>query len=180
MKVEERLQKILGSVNEWLRFAEAKNAAAFSANIAILAAVIKLWPTSGEWWYVSLGVSTVSCSISAVIVALVSFAPQLTLPFWTRRALDDKKRNLLFFGDIAQFAPRDYVVALRERYGVDSNSPDTLVHDYCEQIVINSRIAGRKFSLFNLALYLTLAAIATPVISLLVGMHVASRNKAAG
>ncbi len=176
--MEDRLHRVFETVNGWLRFAEAKNAVALSVNAAIVATLVRFWPenTHTLWWWWAV-IATVFASISAAL-ALLSFAPQIALPFWIRLSAPQQKRNLLFFAHIAHFAPRDYLKAVKDRYSDESAESDGILMDYCEQIVVNARIATRKFALFNVALFLTVAAVATPPGALIAFYYVKRREAA--
>jgi hypothetical protein len=106
-----------------------------------------------------LCVYTTECSW--ISVALFSFWPK------TRRLYNDyydrnelkKYNNILYYGYIRFFEPKSYLAKLRDS---NRDKDSNLELNYAIQIVINSRIAFRKYCYFRIALVLTLIAILTP------------------
>jgi hypothetical protein len=83
---------------------------------------------------------------------------------------DRPTQNLLFFADIARNNPADYFAKVTAAYGQPSKSASALAADIADQVVHVSRIAVRKFWMFNLAaLPLLVALIAAAVLMLLTG-----------
>jgi|SRR5438128_5847291 len=159
--MEERLRHILSIVNEWLKFAEAKNAALLAANVAIVFAVLRIpdpetiYP---QWLrtYVLLGVFLIA---AAAILALVSFIPEVKIPWLALRRQPSSKDNLLFYGDIACYEPMSYLQALGARTTPAADVFSSVEQDYAAQIIANSRIALRKYACFTAAIWLTLTAV---------------------
>lgn len=164
--MEQRLSGIFANVNYWLKFAEAKNAALFAATSAMFFGIISL--AQGFTNLPSeLIAYLVVCEIFLVVSAaftLLSFIPRVKIPFITKleKPVDDD--NLLFYGDIAKYDAEAYLKKL-----VETNLDDTskLERDYADQIIINSRITLWKYRYFNIAMWLTLSVIATPIMSLI-------------
>jgi len=68
--------------------------------------------------------------------------------------------NLLYFGDIEELDPKDYLarMAASRRERPRSSSGADLM-DYAEQIVTNSRIAVKKYRLFRVGVIITIAGL---------------------
>jgi hypothetical protein len=162
--MEARLQYVLGIVSEHLKFAEAKNAAILAANAATVIGLLQIYagavdPGLGMTAY--LGAAVVFSSLSG-ICALLSFLPQTHIPWLVRFGRPKASDSLLFFGDIQRYSPQGYLDAIRQ--ACPSEEPSMpLEIKYAQQIVINARIAARKFTYFRYAIWLTLAAVATPL-----------------
>ncbi len=176
--MEERLQIILSNVNEWLKFAEAKNAVLVAANAATIfgAAQIILGERALDvymYWYLYLFMLFIA---SGAIFALCSFLPQVRLPWLTATGATYEHDNLIFYGDIAKYNPKDYVVALYNADGQAHVQPSTIDLDYAEQIVVNSRITLRKYEFFRYALWLTLSAVITPILAIVVYLLLVDRE----
>jgi len=155
--MEERLRYILSSVNEWLKFAEAKNGALLAANVGIL---------FGAFRFVGGMTCTKACIYSAIIsvivstvVALASFIPRLKMPSFTSKKRPTKETSLIFFGHIARYDPEDYVRALYSEAGVQEPTVTSIENDYSRQIITNSQIALQKYRCFSVGLWLTVLAL---------------------
>src|SRR4051794_19681545 len=109
--METYLQYILAQINDWLKFAEAKNGALVAAAIAIIIGLLQANVSPGscpanldflplcKWYYVT----TLPLWIAAGgVVALSSFLPQTAIPYVFSKPIQ-KSDNLLFFGEIANY-----------------------------------------------------------------------------
>lgn len=171
--MENRLQNIFSSVNDWIKFAEAKNAALFAANSTLIIAVLKEISISKwlEIWLpyrigigIYVGLLITQLALSATI-CLYSFFPQIKhLPLAPQKEEPKDTDNLLFYGDIAHYEPKHYLRCLYKQQGEYIISTMPLEVDYARQIVVNSRIALRKYHLFTAALWLLLSAFFTPIL----------------
>jgi hypothetical protein len=166
--MEDRLHRILKSVDEWLRFAEAKNGALIVANGAIVFGALKALEAPRAlppWVLLYVYAATAVISLAGVI-ALLSFLPETTLSWLGSTKRPAPEDNLLFYGHAASYDPRGYLEALYERAQLRPTSVSPLEEDYAEQIIVNSRIALRKFGLFTIALWITIVALLTPIVGL--------------
>lgn len=163
--LEEHFEKQLERVNIWLSFAEAKNAALIAFNVAmpsIFVNVCSIYP-------VYCTVLLVMFILSAMI-CLFSFVPNLQNH---PESLVTNKTpvNLLFFSDIAAFRDvNSYINQVRERYypSVSSESINGILLDLASEILINSRIATRKYKLFKKGLFLDFFALIFAIIFLII------------
>lgn len=163
-KVQEQLRFTLSSVNDWLKFAEAKNAALVATNIGAafgafrLASTPNLCPLPYYYALVAGGFLLLGSGIS-----LASFIPHLEIPALQRQRSIESQDSILFYGHIASCSSKSYLEQLYTKNGVSLAKVDPLEKDYAEQIVVNSRIALQKYRWFNHAARLTLLALAPPV-----------------
>jgi len=155
--VEERLRYILISVNEWLKFAEAKNGALLAADIAILFGVFRLLNDSTvQRVVIYLAIFLI---IVSAISSLISFIPQLKISSFTHKKRMEKETNLIFYGHIAKYEPQSYIEALYAESGAEPVAITSIELDYAQQIIVNSRIAVRKYLCFNAGLWLTVLSL---------------------
>lgn len=157
------LKDTLSKVNDWIKFAEAKNAAnvAFcSATIFALTRVV----TSKEsiniyiMYYIFF---VLLCLILSLSISLFSFIPKLRIP-WLYIGKRNDQDNLLFFGHACKYTAKSYLEKLYD--GKDqSNENKKLETLYSGQIVVNSKVAYIKFKQFDLAIYFTMIAILSPI-----------------
>jgi len=72
--------------------------------------------------------------------------------------------NLLFYGDIASYDPAGYLQALYKHCDAKDEALP-IERDYAQQIVMNSRIAVRKYEWFTTSVWLTIGALVTLIAS---------------
>lgn len=165
--MEERLRIIFENVNSWLRFAEAKNGALFAANLALVCGNLRIVcdiSKSHQYLFSYLWVVTGVLLISAVI-CLTSFVPQLKMPWFFKNPTSDLD-NLLFFGHLAKYQPYVLLEKLEKTFEIQSKKSQIELN-YAEQIIVNSKIAVIKYAYFKFAIWLSISAIATPLIAII-------------
>ena len=162
------LRDTLTKVNDWVKYAEAKNAAniAFcSAIIFALSRVITSIENINAFviWYLTF---TIVCLLISSVISLLSFVPKLKTP-WLHIGKRNNDDNLLYFGHACKYSASSYLDAL---YSGESHKSDNfdLELAYSDQIVINSKIAYFKFKQFDSALWLTITALTTPIGTLII------------
>jgi hypothetical protein len=171
----EKLFVIFQNTNEWLKFAEAKNAAllAFSgtgmtATLTLLATAQNL-PNSLR---VGLLLATAFLCLCSFICTF-SFLPRIHLEkvLWLKsRTFQNAKPstddNLYYFGHLQKYSPNELLEAINRNY---LNSSITIPYekesqDLATQITINAAIAFRKYQLFTYGTYcLAIAILIVPV-----------------
>ena len=143
----------LQRANDFLRFAEAKNAALIALGSGWFIASLNL-ECSGKTipspFTLCVPVAMIF-SLSAAMLSLVSFLPRLNLAhFRGGRRAGPHNKNLLYFGDIASIPIKTLEAELRSRYYPDGEDlrPEYL-EDLAVQVSVNSEIAMRKMKLFR-------------------------------
>ncbi|MCD9015482.1 Pycsar system effector family protein [Parachryseolinea silvisoli] len=167
--MEDRLKYIFANVNEWLRFAEAKNGVLVAFNGAAIwgtfqsfGAICELHPNAHVGLWIFICASTI-----AIIISLFSFMPALSLPKKEQPPQAPDKVNeysLVYFHHIGQFNHIDYLknVYCRTAAKQPEIFPDFEL-DLAHQIVLNSRTAWRKYKYFEISLCVTLIGMIFPV-----------------
>jgi hypothetical protein len=149
--MEDRLKYILGSVNEWLKFAEAKNAALLVATSALVLALVDYLPDkTHSFWNWALFITASVFFLLSSLICLLSFVPQVKFPWIVSLRQMTPKDNLFFFGDIANYSAEEFVEALYHASTMKS-AINKLQCDLAGQIITNSRIGLKKFRLFTVA-----------------------------
>jgi Family of unknown function (DUF5706) len=165
--MEDRLKYIFGIVNDWLKFAETKNAALVVAVCAASVPICDHFPSTGEPWSVRWFCSA-GCVLFGIagFLSLGTFLPRLIFTWSESKAERSATHNLLYFGHIAKYSAADYLKAL---YDAElTTSPNRKLElDLAGQIVINSQITNKKFKQFAAACYFALAGIAAFVVSVI-------------
>jgi hypothetical protein len=154
--LEANLRATLSMVNEWLRYAETKNGALIAANGALIFGVTQLQTDAHPWALIR--VSSAVLLTASLLIALLSLMPWLarTGLFPTRPS--SAEDNLIFFGDASRYDAETYLHHLLITVPAFA-AGDQVARWLADQIVVNSRIASRKFFMFNIALYLAAAGI---------------------
>jgi len=161
------LDKTLSKVNEWLRFAETKNGALIGGVCAVMFGIQKAVSdiTALPAWLALYIASFFICCTIALIISLLSFLPRLKAPFWLDADAIKSTDNPFFFGHACKYSGYTYLKLLN----IKGAPEDQKVAEYfAEQIINNSKIAVGKYAMFSAAAWCFLAAILTPVGSLLI------------
>lgn len=172
----ELLNSIFENVNKWLQWGEAKNAAIFAANIAILLATlsvisdfkcIKITP-----FIIALLVGIILIFLSS-IACFISLYPQLDK---VRPCKDEgnvkqnrnSHSNVIFFADCSKFeSGQNYLEAFNKKLE-DIDDPNfSIENDYACEIIINSRICNFKYRWFKISSWLFIFAILSIILSLI-------------
>lgn len=144
------LHELLKMINEWLRFAEAKNAVMLGMSLSAATAMAKLSEESSaiaSWSRISF----ILFMMLAAATSLVSFFPQLgEVKILTRRRGTPDRFNPIFFGSIARVTADEYATRLLAvlNHNGDFNA---FQRAYIDQIKVNGTIAQFKFECFTLA-----------------------------
>lgn len=148
----DKLKFIFDNVNNWLKFAESKNAALLVANSAFIFQLFRILADKkniNSFVYCYLTICILLAAISACI-CLFSFVPKIRIPsIFTGKYVQEENVNLIFYGDIAKFTPKRYWEALRTQNIISEEyAQDKFFADIANQIVINSKIALTKYNFF--------------------------------
>lgn len=161
--MEDRLERILARVVDFVKFAEAKNAALLTLDAGAIAAAIG-WlggDVGPPDWLAPAVKGGLALLVTSGLVALASFLPVLEIDWLKLKRKHGHADSVLYFGQIAGCTPASYLAALRAAAGVptDAAPPTRLEHDYAAQIVINAGIATAKFRLFKVGAWIAAAAV---------------------
>ncbi|MEI3649939.1 MAG: hypothetical protein V6D39_08105 [Dolichospermum lemmermannii FEM_B0920] len=189
-EVSTKLLAIFQNVNEWLKFAEAKNGvllafsgAAITATITLLATAQNI-PNSLNF---GLLLTTIFLCICALICSF-SFLPKTNLEdlLWLRdrrnkksNSQDPIKDNFWYFGHLQKYKPDELLEVLNEPYfkgSVDITKVEYKEYkDIAAQITINAEIAFLKFEVFTYAIKVLIASILIIPCSMLISLVVYRR-----
>jgi hypothetical protein len=168
------LTEILRQVNDWLKFAEAKNAGIVGlASGGVLALMATVSARSDAVWEVRTGFAASALFLAlSLVCGLLSFLPRTNLSGILGRATlpPTKTDNLLFYGHLARYAPQDLVDAVARRYfEPEALDIDHFHLDLATQITTNARITLDKLRLFSYAVALFGIAVAF-VLAAMIGL----------
>lgn len=163
-EIEQSLLVRLEHANSWLKFAEAKNGVLVTLCGGLVTVLDKYdWINSAATWprfFFWLGVGLV---LLASILSLLSFLPEYERNLFEKPfgpTVPRARDNLFFYGDIANYTDQEYREAVLRSYSKDDGSSaasNKQIKDLCHQLVQNSRIAVRKYRLFNIGVHGLLA-----------------------
>lgn len=159
------LESIFSNTNDWLRYADTKAATLIAGNGGLIFGGTRVLSSEGLNIYFLIYVSLIItlCGIS-LVVCLISVTPALSMPWEAKPTSPSDNDNLLFFSDIAKYTPLAYLQALNNKLELQTNHFNGYQRDLSSQIITNSTISNKKYKLFKTAIWLTLAAIVTPII----------------
>ena len=149
---------------DFLKFAEAKNAALLALASAWTGATLNL-EFGGKLLSGGFAVSipiALLCALCAGLLTMVSFLPRLHLPsFLGGKRAGPHPPNLIYFGDISALSIKTLKKEMPARYlSGGEGHREEYVHDLTVQISVNSEITMRKMQLFNLGMkFILLGAI---------------------
>lgn len=160
----EVLRDAKSDADEWVRYAETKNGLLITANLAAAGFLYTAFFTGGEIiWQVKVAsfAATGTLLVSAV-VALFSLFARLRDTTPSHSGVERSLGNPLYFQHAAQFLAVEYAQLVLRHLAVD-RLPSQIELDLAAQIVANSRIAVRKFRLFNVSLQIAICGLAVPL-----------------
>jgi hypothetical protein len=158
------LHKLFTNVNDWLKFAEAKNLMLITFNGASIYGTLKLfeapWLNSYSWVKWIVFVSIVFFVFSAIL-CLMSFVPRLKI-LKGGEFTNENVKNIWFYETLKSM---NNMQVLQQFYGTNSKSFTKAEEDLAEQVIQNSKIASRKYAYFSVAVWLTIAAYVTIILA---------------
>jgi hypothetical protein len=150
----ELLWKTYDLVKYWLEYGEKKNLALLTI-VGFEMTILNFFEKQVRYEYLKISLTPL---ILAFIMALISFYPKTDyLEFLKRTKLpeDIGMMNLIFYGDIQKLSIGSYIDAM-ERHNDIRIRGNKSAEDLCSQIVILSKIATNKFTLFKTALFMAM------------------------
>ena len=161
------LENIHENVNNWLRFAEAKNGVLVTAAGFAFWGIVRISLTAeisvleaAYLFQLCLGV------LLALISGVLSFLPVTKYSFLIPSNEISESDNLLYFGDLAKYDANRLISELRCREIHDENVNVHLSRMYAEQIIANSRITLTKLKIFTWGFRFLLVGLLTPLIGI--------------
>lgn len=179
LKHEEQLQKIFSNVNEWLKFAEAKNFGLLSLNAAIMFgftqtnfepnSVVKL---VGIYVFGPFALISSMLSLISLFPVLSSIEKGVKLRGYLAKisnfiSKETEFENIHFYGYLKGIDEGEFIL----KYQTKMNSSDSFNQfeiELISQILYNSRITWLKYQFFKIAGFFALAGVILCPIALLI------------
>lgn len=153
--LDERLFRLLQLVNDWLKFAEAKNVGMVGlASAAIVFLLGYVAANARDLVLVSGAAIAIGSTglILALLANLASFLPQTDMERSLAARLSPPRDsdNLYYYGHLARYQPRPLVDEIVRRHlgGAVNQIDDGHLH-LAAQIITNARITLRKLRIFS-------------------------------
>jgi hypothetical protein len=172
--MNEDLKFSFTNVNDWLKFAEAKNAGLLALNAAAIIGILQC----NDALLINIpffrGLLLIIFCLSSLI-CIYSVLPIVNKHFKAYKKLDantygSKKAtlNYLFFGDVAQLTDLQLIDLYQSKVG--SNITLTAAdQDLAGQIVNNAELSLQKFKVFNFAGWITVTGTILSIILITIG-----------
>lgn len=168
--MKQTLKYILATLNDNLRFAEAKHSVVIALNSAIIVFISGF--LSGHNKIVTLlsCLVIISCSISMVFnfTALLS----RKIRYIKNVKFKENELNLIYYKHIINFSYDQYLNEVKKQYNFPKDYKfDGLDNDLAKQIIAISNVTNLKFTFFNYSLiFLLIGVFLTIVDIILVGL----------
>lgn len=167
--MEESLTSSFKNINDWLRYAETKSATLLGANGVLIFGLVRTfqqWQQIPDWalWY---GIFVLLLVAASSALLLISFSPSMDMPWRFKSKKPESSDNLLYFDHVAKYSPLKYLQSYCAASGKPEHQPTDMEVMLAKQIIANSVIAKRKFEIFNLAVWLSITALVSPVLAFL-------------
>jgi hypothetical protein len=157
------LRNIFDNINNWLKFAEAKNAAIIAFIAVVSPTLIALYRSENEIIQLCAIISGFFFILS-LLVSLLSFVPTLQIDSALQYSVKQNS-SLMYFNGIISRSLDEYKQVCVKEFNLQ---PDNLiVNDLIEQIYYNALIARSKYVLFLLSVKFIIFGIFVPVLALL-------------
>jgi len=168
--MDDKLKTIFTFVHEMVKFSEAKNAVFIALNASAILGILKILSDAKicSTWIKYYMYEFIFLTVIGLLISLLSFFPRIKLTWLLCEGKPSPDDNLLLYTDICKYNEPTYLDALMTSMNEPLRKYSQFEKFYANQIIINSKIALRKYKLFRKALWCTLAAILTPIIALLI------------
>lgn len=168
--MDDKLKAIFAIAHEMVKFSEAKNAILIALNGSAILGVLKIMSDAKmcSSWISYYMYAFIMFAIIGLLISLLSFFPRIKLPWLLCDGKPNPDDNLLLYTEICKYNEHTYLDALAASMNEPVKKHSQFEKYYANQIIVNSKIALRKYKLFRKALWCTLSAILTPVIALLI------------
>jgi hypothetical protein len=159
--MNEDLKYTFNNINEWLKFAEAKNAGLLALNAACIIGILQSESAFSNDIIFFKGILLTLFCISSCL-CLYSILPVLNKWFRFYKKLDTnefnaQKSNLnaLYFGDISKLSAEQYIELFEFKHNLQLTNPEK---DFGNQITNNAEISWQKYRIFTCAVWLSYIA----------------------
>jgi len=148
MEAKTELKYILATVNDMLKFAEAKNGGLIIFNSGLVIGILSSYNNIHSAVYKWVILFGIVCFGVSVFLSIISQFPKTENIFFNKENI--AKPNLYFFEHLSNLDEAGFIDAFKEEEKkFDASGLDKLV---INQILVNARIAQTKFTIFKFAI----------------------------
>ncbi len=177
LKYEDQLQKIFTNVNEWLKFAEAKNFGLLSLNVAIVFGFTQTTFPDGSFIQKAGYIVFYPFALCSFFVTLISLFPIVSKiekgayakswinSFCNWIEKETKFENIHFYGFLKDIEESEFETKFLNKISA-SDSFSQFEKELVTQILYNSRITWLKYQLFKIGAFFFFTGIVLLVIAL--------------
>lgn len=161
--MKEDLRHIFENVNEWLKFAEAKHAGLIVLNSGLVFGILSVYSNFTKhlhWSFIILSLLFLGASIFFTLVSLFPRTYKNTMP-----SKKNKTPNLYFNGSIACLSRNEFKSELLKTH--PEYTFTALEDNLVDQIILNSKIASAKYTLFKCAIISTTTGLTLPLLRII-------------
>lgn len=174
---EEQLYKIFNNVNDWLKFAEAKNVGLLTLNAVIVFGIIQINFKEGSIIEKAGFYILIPFAITSFLTALISLFPILSKiekGIYVKNFIDSfsnsidqekKIENIHFYGYLKTINENEFENKFLFKIG-STHAFSQYEKELANQIIHNSRIAWLKYQLFKIGAFFFLFGIVVFIIAL--------------
>lgn len=167
--VHEELKYIFTNVNEWLKFAEAKNGALLALDCAVIVTLFGIASNSDGNFVKYLCIPTMMLLFISVIFCLTSFHPKIAMKeIKLNKSKKEKHPNIYFFGYLCMINAETLLSELTKKVNGKNYSKAGGDSDLANQIICNSKIAMNKYSAFKNGLDWALYAVGYSILATII------------
>jgi hypothetical protein len=170
LKHEEQLRKVFSNVNDWLKFAEAKNLGLLTLNAALVFGFAKVNSIDSSAIAKSSLYVFTPCAIFSFLIALISLFPIVSkiekgkyTKSWINKFsqfidVEEEFENIHYYGYLKNIDEDKFESDFLSK--INSNESFTKYEkELATQILYNSRITWLKYQLFKIGAFLFLVGI---------------------
>lgn len=169
--MNKELLEIHSNTKDWLKFAEAKNAMLIAFNTASIYGVAKLPflnKTTGVNFLDGYFSFVIILLVLSTVTCLISFVPRLKFTYLSV-SNTDKEDNIFFFEHLGESTPEKILESLKAKGVKDEFSE--IDKDIAVQIHSIANVARKKYSLFTVAVWVTVSAYVSPLVALIFWLY---------
>lgn len=174
--MNEDLKYTFNNINEWLKFAEAKNAGLLALNAASVIGILQADGAFNSNIKVFEGIIIILFCTSTCI-CFYTVLPVLNKWFRFYKKLDNNEfnnavtsdsLNALYFGDITKLSSEQFISLFEHKHSIKLTTPEK---DFGNQITNNAEISWQKYKLFSIAAWFSFSAFVMGVFLVIINAY---------
>jgi len=161
--MKEEIKSIFQNVNDWLKFAEAKHAGLLVLNSGIIFGILTVYKDYQNYLPKAILFITILFFVLSILTSIISLFPRTHTSLFRQKKFNNP--NLYFAGHLCKLDENDLKTELTEIHS--TYVFDKFDEDVLKQIIVNSKIATKKYHLFKFAIIATIIGFIIPAFTIL-------------